>query len=168
MESTTVPKIRKAFQLLEQKNTKKRIQGKNQSCLKTKLIADDKTVFFDIKPGEKILGLKGYKGSKPRDLSFLRLNSNENQYGCSPKVIQAIQRTSNKFLAQYPNVIELKTKIAEVLSVKPSQITVTNGGDEAIQLLCTTFLQDQDSLVVLEPTFSMYEFYGKRDRKSVV
>lgn len=86
---------------------------------------------------------------------IIKLNSNENVYGCSPKVKKAIATISYQY---YPgsNYTELREKIAEYAGVKPKNIFVGSGSDEIIDLLLRLTLSDGDVIVDCPPTFSMY------------
>ncbi|WP_458413182.1 histidinol-phosphate transaminase [Schinkia sp. CFF1] len=91
--------------------------------------------------------------------SVIKLASNENPLGPSPKAIQAITSELTG-LNRYPdaNATALKEAIASKYQLLPDQIIVTNGADEFIKLLSETFLEPGDEIIVPTPSFSEYEF----------
>src|ERR1700730_7330520 len=91
----------------------------------------------------------------------IKLASNENPLGPSPKAIEAIVKALPE-LHRYPDAdaSKLKQAIAEVYEVETNQLIVTNGGDELITLVSEAFLDAGDEVVVPEPSFSEYKFGG--------
>lgn len=92
-------------------------------------------------------------------LQVIKLASNENPLGPSPKALEAVQR-SLADIHRYPDAgaLKLKQVIASKLDMKPEQLILTNGGDELITLISETFLEPGDEIIVLSPSFSEYEF----------
>ncbi len=92
---------------------------------------------------------------------ILKLASNENVLGPSPKAIQAVQKALHK-LHLYPDGSgsALKEKIARELKVKPAQIILGNGSNEILEFVCRAFLNQGDEVVIPEQTFSMYEAFA--------
>ena len=89
----------------------------------------------------------------------LRLDFNENTVGCSPNVMQRLQQLTVEDLAAYPEREPLEKLVADFLGVKPSELLLTNGVDEAIHLLCQTYLEAGDEALIVVPTYSMYRIY---------
>ncbi len=89
----------------------------------------------------------------------LRLDFNENTDGCSSRVIAALQKITAEDLTRYPEREPMEEIVANFLRLSPQQLLLTNGVDEAIHLLCETYLEPQDEAIVVTPTFSMYEIY---------
>jgi histidinol-phosphate aminotransferase len=90
----------------------------------------------------------------------LRLDFNENTEGCSPRVLQRLKEITADDLARYPERAPVEAIVAGYLGLAPEQVLLTNGVDEAIHLLCETYLEPQDEVLVVTPTFSMYEIYA--------
>ena len=90
----------------------------------------------------------------------MRLDFNENTVGCAPAVVRALRRalTSGQ-LATYPEYEEARRKIARFFRVKPEQLVLTNGTDDAIKVICETFVEPGDVLLVPAPTFPVYQFF---------
>lgn len=98
----------------------------------------------------------------------LRLDFNENTVGCSPKVIAFLQEKLNAgALTIYPEYVEATRELAEYFDVAPAELMLTNGTDEAIQVLVNTFVDDADEVVILQPSYAMYRFYSELAGASV-
>src|SRR5256714_4506010 len=87
----------------------------------------------------------------------LRLDFNENTAGCSPRVLEKLRRLDGEALARYPVREPAERDVAAVFGVSPEEILLTNGTDEAIHLICETYLEAEDDALVIVPTFAMYE-----------
>jgi histidinol-phosphate aminotransferase len=70
-------------------------------------------------------------GEQPRDRAFIKLNTNENPYPPSPKVIEAIREAAGDNLRLYPDPScgDLREAIARRYKVKPEQVFAGNGSD---------------------------------------
>lgn len=90
----------------------------------------------------------------------LRLDFNENTDGCSPRVLERLRRISTEDLARYPEREHVETKVAQFLGVAPNEVLLTNGVDEAIHLLCQTYIGPGDEALIALPTYSMYRIYA--------
>src|SRR3984957_4882791 len=89
----------------------------------------------------------------------LRLDFNENTVGCSPRVLERLRQLGAEQLARYPEREPVEAVVADFLRVAPSELLFTNGGDEAIHLLCETYLEPGDEALIVVPTYSMYRIY---------
>lgn len=89
----------------------------------------------------------------------LRLDFNENTAGCSPRVLERLRALSPDDLARYPERQPVEAAVARFLGVSESEILLTNGVDEAIHLLCQTYLDSGGEALVVVPTYSMYRIY---------
>jgi len=87
----------------------------------------------------------------------LRLDFNENTVGCSPRVLARLREITAEEIACYPEREPVEAVVADYFGIKPNELLLTNGVDEAIHLLCETFLQPGDDALVAVPTFAMYE-----------
>ena len=103
------------------------------------------------KPIEELEREYGISGS-------IKLASNENPIGPSPKALEAI-RGVLKNLHRYPDGSShyLRNRLAEKLKVSANRIVLGNGSDEIIELLVRTFLREGDEVIMPEPSFLMYE-----------
>jgi histidinol-phosphate aminotransferase len=89
----------------------------------------------------------------------LRFDFNENTVGCSPRVLERLRRLTLEDLARYPERAPVEGKVADFLEIPPSDLLLTNGVDEAIHLLCGTYLEPGDEALIVVPTYSMYRIY---------
>jgi histidinol-phosphate aminotransferase len=91
----------------------------------------------------------------------LRLDFNENTAGCSPAVKRALAKLSPKQLAMYPEYERGTRRLARHFRVSPDELLLTNGGDDALRLFFDAFVDARDSVVICEPTFPMYRYWGE-------
>ncbi|HTW56495.1 MAG TPA: histidinol-phosphate transaminase [Terriglobales bacterium] len=89
----------------------------------------------------------------------LRLDFNENTVGCSPRVFERLRRLTAEDLTRYPEREPVETQVANFLEIPPAELLLTNGVDEAIHLLCQTYLDPGDEALIVVPTYSMYRIY---------
>ncbi len=98
----------------------------------------------------------------------IKLDGNENNYGPSPKVIEALRNLSLKSISFYPFYGELSQKIADYYGFGINNIKVTNGADEAIQGIIQTYMEDGDSLLTLDVSFEMPVIYSLIQNGNVI
>jgi histidinol-phosphate aminotransferase len=98
----------------------------------------------------------------------LRLDFNENTVGCSPRVLQRLRTLDYEALARYPEREPAETLVAKHLGVDPTELLLTNGTDEAIHLVCETYLEPQEETLIVVPTFAMFEIYAATTGATVV
>lgn len=109
-----------------------------------------------LRPNDPLPRLKAY--SPPLDGRMgLRLDFNENTAGCSPLVLARLQALTASDLTRYPERQPAEKTVADFLDLRPSQVLLTNGVDEAIHLLCAAYLQPGHEALIVVPTFAMYE-----------
>jgi histidinol-phosphate aminotransferase len=102
------------------------------------------------------------------DRSGLRLDFNENTFACSPRVLDALGRISRGDLTRYPEREPVERRVAEYLGLTPAQALLTNGVDEAIHVLCQTYLDAGTEILLPVPTYSMYDVYASGTAARVV
>jgi histidinol-phosphate aminotransferase len=98
----------------------------------------------------------------------LRLDFNENTAGCSPRVLHTLRKLDGEALARYPVREPAERAVAAAFGVSPEELLLTNGTDEAIHLICETYLEPGDDALVIVPTFAMYEIYAAATGAHVV
>jgi histidinol-phosphate aminotransferase len=91
----------------------------------------------------------------------LRLDMNESTTGCSPRVLEKMRSLDAKTLARYPSREHGENLVAKFVGRRPSEVLLTNGADEAIDLLCRAYLDADDELIIVVPAFAMYEIFGQ-------
>lgn len=93
-------------------------------------------------------------------LGKMRLDFNENTVGCSPKVIEFLRnQLSAEKLTVYPDYASVRARLSAFFNVSEDELLLTNGTDEAIQVLVNTYIDDGDEAIVLTPSYAMYRFY---------
>jgi histidinol-phosphate aminotransferase len=92
----------------------------------------------------------------------IKLASNENPLGPSPKAIRAIAENLNK-INQYPdaNAYYLRDRLSYKFGVPMSRILVGNGADELIELIVHTFLSPDEEVIIPQHAFLLYETFAK-------
>ena len=98
----------------------------------------------------------------------LRLDFNENTQGPSPRILRALRKIAAEQLARYPEREPVERLTAQFLGTDPQQVLLTNGVDEAIHLLCQTYLQAGNEALVVVPTFAMYELLAASTGAQVI
>jgi histidinol-phosphate aminotransferase len=98
----------------------------------------------------------------------LRLDFNENTVGCSPRVLERLRSLDGELLARYPEREPGELAVAAHLGIEPAEVLLTNGTDEAIHLICETYLEPGDEALIGVPTFAMYEIYAAATGAKVI
>lgn len=109
-----------------------------------------------LKARDAVRNLPAYE-APPDGREGLCLDLNENTGGCSPRVLARLRAVSAEQIARYAEREPAEQAVAEFLGVERGEVLLTNGVDEAIHLLCETFLEPQDEVLIPVPTFTMYE-----------
>jgi histidinol-phosphate aminotransferase len=112
-----------------------------------------------LKPREPIASLGPYH-SPITSRAGLSLDLNESMAGCSPRVLARLRALSAADVSLYPQREAGELLVANFLGVAPEQVLLTNGMDEALSLLFTTYLAAGDELLFADPTFVMYSMLG--------
>ena len=117
--------------------------------------------------------LKIYEAGKPIELvvrefgidvkDIIKLASNENPRGCSPRVIEALKDEAKK-ANLYPDdsMYELKEGLANKFKVKNENIIVGAGSDQVINFALQAKANENRSILMAKTTFAMYEIYGRQ------
>ena len=127
-------------------------------------VLDNVTIYEAGKPIELVV--REY-GINPKDI--IKLASNENPYGTSPKVTKKIQEIAgNMFVYPDDSMYELKDALSNKFEVKPSNVIVGSGSDQILEF-CVHAKCDKNSKVLMsKTTFAMYEIYAKQTGSSVI
>jgi histidinol-phosphate aminotransferase len=110
---------------------------------------------------EAILNRRTYEAPAEGRSGKLRLDFNENTSGCSPAVKRALAKLTTKQLAMYPEYRAPTRRIARYFGVRPEELQLTNGGDDALRVFFDTFVEAGSSILICEPTFPMYRYYAE-------
>jgi histidinol-phosphate aminotransferase len=112
-----------------------------------------------LKPRDPIASLSPYQ-SHIKSRSGLSLDLNESMAGCSPRVLTRLRSLSAADVSLYPQREAGELLVANFLGLAPEQVLLTNGMDEALSLLFTSYLGEGDELLFADPTFVMYRVLG--------
>lgn len=117
--------------------------------------------------------LKEYvPGEQPRDMAYIKLNTNESPYAPSPEVIAAINSTEAEKLRLYsdPTCCALKQALAENYGVKPENIIVGNGSDEILSFIFMAYCDQSTGVAYPDISYGFYpvfaDLYGL-DRREI-
>lgn len=113
-----------------------------------------------IKPKKSVEEMNGYFVPLYENAYDIKIDSNENNYGPSPMVIAALKNCDYKDISFYPFYGELSQKIADFYGFNIENIKVTNGADEALQGIIQTYIEENDTLLTLNPSFEMPNIYA--------
>lgn len=109
----------------------------------------------DYVPGKSIEEIRAKYGLT----EVVKLASNENPLGASPKAVEAYHEIANS-LHLYPrgDAPKLINAIADFYGVNTNQIVIGNGSDEIIDMVGKAFIRQGDNCIGITPTFSVYKF----------
>jgi histidinol-phosphate aminotransferase len=106
-----------------------------------------------------ILERRTYEAPAEGRWGKVRLDFNENTTGCSKAALAALRRLGGKELAMYPEYQAPTRILARYFGVKPEELLLTNGGDDALRVFFDTFVEPRSHILICEPTFPMYRYY---------
>jgi histidinol-phosphate aminotransferase len=97
-------------------------------------------------------------GEQAQGSKIIKLNTNENPYSPSPKVITAIQHAATQRLERYPDALgtAFRVRAADVLGVEPDWILCGNGSDDILTILTRAFVGRGELLRLPTPSYILY------------
>jgi histidinol-phosphate aminotransferase len=111
---------------------------------------------------ERVQHLEPYTpGEQPKDKRYIKLNTNENPYPPSPKVLEAIRGAVNDQLRLYPDPNEdnLRAALAAHFHVDSDQLFIGNGSDEVLAFSFMTFFSPKRPVMFADITYSFYKVF---------
>jgi histidinol-phosphate aminotransferase len=115
-----------------------------------------------IRPRRAIERMAPYRPPTSGRADLLRLDFNENTIGCSPKVTEFLRSVfSYGKLPVYPEYTESRAVLANFFGVDEEEMVITNGTDEAIQVVVNTYLDEGQECLLMRPAYAMYRFYAE-------
>jgi len=81
--------------------------------------------------------------------------------GCSPSVRRALAKLGSTAISAYPEQETARREIAKYFHVAPEEMLFTNGTDEGLNLVVSTYVESRQPVLIVEPTFAMYRFYSE-------
>jgi len=112
---------------------------------------------------EKYASLVPYTpGEQPRDMQYIKLNTNESPYPPSQKA-QDLASEAAKRLHLYPDpeCTALVNELASIYNVKPSQILLTNGSDEILNFAFMAFCDSKTPAIFADITYGFYKVFAQ-------
>jgi histidinol-phosphate aminotransferase len=106
-----------------------------------------------------VAGMQAYTpGEQPATPVVAKLNTNENPYPPSPRVVAALRELDPNALRLYsdPQCRALRARIATLHACDPDQVFVGNGSDEVLALCTRAFVEDDGSIGYFDPSYSLY------------
>lgn len=100
-------------------------------------------------------------GEQPKDTNVIKLNTNENPYGPSPKVAEVMQDTDLLRLYPDPTVSQLVDVLAEYHNVDSSQVFVGVGSDDVLAMSFLTFFNSDKPILFPDITYSFYDVWAE-------
>jgi histidinol-phosphate aminotransferase len=108
--------------------------------------------------------MHGYvPGAQPNGDKIIKLNTNENPYPPSPKVMAVIKSVDPETLRKYPNIYwdDFRKAASELHNVKPEQIVCGNGGDEILTMLTRACCEDKRGMAYPTSTYTLYKILSE-------
>lgn len=109
---------------------------------------------------KNIEAIEGYvPGEQPVDGGFVKLNTNENPYPPSPRVLSAVRKAADRSLRLYPEPMSrsVRSLAASIYGLAPENVLVGNGSDELLSILVRCFVGAGDRVAYPEPTYTLYD-----------
>ncbi len=111
-------------------------------------------------------GLKAYQPIEPPEVigeragvsEVIKLDGNENPYGCSPTVSRALAEYPRYHIYPDPEQREVRKALSAYVGIDPGHIVAGAGSDELIDLILRLFIEPGDEVINCSPTFGMYPF----------
>ena len=112
---------------------------------------------------ERYQSLEAYTpGEQPRDMVYIKLNTNESPYPPAPFVVAAMtgEEVENLRLYSDPTGLSLKQKLAELYELKTENIFISNGSDDILNFAFMAFA-DSRGAAFADITYGFYPVYGE-------
>ena len=112
---------------------------------------------------ERYQSLEAYTpGEQPRDMVYIKLNTNESPYPPAPSVVAAMtgEEVENLRLYSDPTGLSLKQKLAELYELKTENIFISNGSDDILNFAFLAFA-DSRGAAFADITYGFYPVYGE-------
>ena len=101
-------------------------------------------------------------GEQPRDMVYIKLNTNESPYPPAPEVVAAMDEAQVEDLRLYsdPTGLSLKQKLEELYGLKTENIFISNGSDDILNFAFMAFADDRGAAFA-DITYGFYPVYGE-------
>src|SRR5882762_1180845 len=139
----------------------RRIYGRSRRLAGTPQRPEDSPMKTRLPVRDAILKRKTYEAPSEGRAGKIRLDFNENTAGCGPEVLHALAKVTPQQFAMYPEYEKSTARIARHFGVRPDELLLTNGGDDALRVFFDTFVEPRSRILICEPTFPMYRYYAE-------
>lgn len=127
-------------------------------------VLDNLNIYEAGKPIELVV--RDY-GIDPKNI--IKLASNENPYGTSPKVVKALQKkSSSAFVYPDDSMYELKEALAKRFRVEDKNVIIGAGSDQIIEFCVHAKCTKKSKVLMAKTTFAMYEIYAKQTGATIL
>ena len=127
-------------------------------------VLDNVTTYEAGKPIELVVREFGVN---PNDV--IKLASNENPYGTSPKVVEKIKGlVQNMFIYPDDSMYELKEALANKFDVTSKHVIIGSGSDQILEYCVHAKCEKDSKILMAKTTFAMYEIYGKQTGAKII
>jgi histidinol-phosphate aminotransferase len=123
------------------------------------LFRPDLEALEEYVPIEPVEVLAERLGVPPTEI--VKLDANENPYGCSLRVQEALASFDKYHIYPDPNQRELRQLLASYSGFSPERILAGSGSDELIDMIMRLFIAPGDEIIVCPPTFGMYSWSAR-------
>ncbi len=101
-------------------------------------------------------------GEQPRDMQYIKLNTNESPFPPSPSVTEAVKRESERLnLYSDPDCKALTASLAALYGVETDQVILTNGSDDVLNFAFMAFADEKRPLVFPDLTYGFYPVFAE-------
>ena len=101
-------------------------------------------------------------GEQPKDMQYIKLNTNESPFAPTETVTRAVASESGKLqLYSDPECVELRAKFASIYGIEPDQVIMTNGSDEVLNFAFMAFADDAHPLAFADITYGFYPVFAQ-------
>ena len=132
-----------------------------------------------MKFNEVLKNLSTYEAGKPIELvvreygidpkEVVKLASNENPYGTSPKVVAKIESLAkNMYLYPDDSMFELKEALANKFKLESKNVIIGSGSDQILEFCIHAKCKDKSNVLMAKTTFAMYEIYAKQVGANII
>ena len=132
-----------------------------------------------MKFNEVLKNLLTYEAGKPIELvvreygidpkEVVKLASNENPYGTSPKVVAKIETlVKNMYLYPDDSMFELKEALANKFKLESKNVIIGSGSDQILEFCIHAKCKDKSNVLMAKTTFAMYEIYAKQVGANII
>ncbi len=115
---------------------------------------------------ERLASLEAYvPGEQPKDMKYIKLNTNESPFPPSPSVIEAATEEAGRLqLYSDPECTPLISKFAEIYGIEPERVIMTNGSDEVLNFAFMAFFDEKRPAVFPDISYGFYPVFARLNR----